>query len=90
MTDFIARLGFPWAFDQVREAPPLQPAFPKLLCQRLAAPVNFGEKAEEKTVKNQNGLVLAAVLEEKEISFRVWLSVSRNIHVYVVDGLLRI
>ena len=30
MTDFMARLGFPWAFDQVREAPPLRPSHPKL------------------------------------------------------------
>ena len=30
MTDFMARLGVPWAFDQVREAPPLQPSYPKL------------------------------------------------------------
>lgn len=45
-----------------------------------AAPADLGEKAEEKTVKNRNGLVLAAALEEKEIPFRVRLSVSRNIH----------
>lgn len=30
MTDFMARLGFPWAFDQMQEAPPLQPDYPKL------------------------------------------------------------
>ena len=30
MTDFMAQLGFPWAFDQVREAPPLRPTYPTL------------------------------------------------------------
>ena len=30
MTDFMARLGFPWAFDQMQEAPALQPDYPKL------------------------------------------------------------
>ena len=30
MTDFMAQMGFPWAFDQVREAPPLRPTYPTL------------------------------------------------------------
>ena len=42
MTDFMARLGFPWAFDQVREAPPLQPDYPKLreILERELPPVS--------------------------------------------------
>ena len=42
MTDFMARLGFPWAFDQVREAPPLQPSYPKLreILERELPPVS--------------------------------------------------
>lgn len=42
MTDFMARLGFPWAFDQVREAPPLQPVFPTLgeILERELPPVS--------------------------------------------------
>ena len=42
MTDFMARLGFPWAFDQLQEAPPLQPDFPKLweILERELPPVS--------------------------------------------------
>ena len=42
MTDFMARLGFPWAFDQLQEAPPLQPDFPKLweILERELLPVS--------------------------------------------------
>ena len=42
MTDFMARLGFPWAFDQPQEAPPLQPDFPKLreILERELPPVS--------------------------------------------------
>ena len=42
MTDFMARLGFPWAFDQVQEAPPLQPDYPKLreILERELPPVS--------------------------------------------------
>ena len=42
MTDFMARLGFPWVFDQVREAPPLQPDYPKLreILERELPPVS--------------------------------------------------
>ena len=42
MTDFIARLGFPWAFDQVREAPPLRPTYPALkeILERELSPVS--------------------------------------------------
>lgn len=42
MTDFMARLGFPWAFDQPQEAPPLQPDFPRLreILERELPPVS--------------------------------------------------
>ena len=42
MTDFMARLGFPWAFDQMQEAPPLQPEFPRLreILERELPPVS--------------------------------------------------
>ena len=42
MTDFMAQLGFPWAFDSVQDAPPLQPVYPKLreILERELPPVS--------------------------------------------------
>ena len=42
MTDFMAQLGFPWAFDSVQDAPPLQPVYPKLreILERELPPIS--------------------------------------------------
>lgn len=41
MTDFMAQLGFPWAFGQIQEAPTLQPVYPKLweILERELSPI---------------------------------------------------
>ncbi len=41
MTDFMAQLGFPWAFGQIQEAPVLQPVYPKLreILERELSPI---------------------------------------------------
>ena len=52
MTDFMARLGFPWAFDQLQEAPPLQPLYPKLreILERELPPVSTEVPPEGKAL----------------------------------------
>ena len=52
MTDFMARLGFPWAFDQVQDAPPLQPDYPKLweILERELPPVSTEVPPEGKAL----------------------------------------
>ncbi len=52
MTDFMAQLGFPWAFDQVQDAPPLQPDYPKLweILERELPPVSTEVPPEGKAL----------------------------------------
>lgn len=55
MADFMARLGFPWAFDQLQEAPPLQPLYPKLweILERELPPVSTEVPPEGKALLEQ-------------------------------------